>query len=206
MSAIEDIDEAKLFVQNLINIIDRLHLSKGKFNSKLQWPANKLNKILSFSQAPLIDDARSVRKLLGLEAGVLLTETLTDSEIDALAERLADTKLTKSKNTTEGESDHNAVSYITVLLYRKYTLEDEFTKKDIIESIPDEFANYSIEWNKNRLKKYVTKFKEIINSENKSEHVFKLTHDIPYEIAEKAIGEVGEDWLKYDRKSDDKKK
>ena len=206
MNEIQDIDEAKLFVQNLSNIIERLRLSKIKLNSKLQWPANKLSKILSFSQSPLIEDARSVRKLLGLEIGILLTRTLTDLEIDALSERLADAKLTKSTNTTEGNSDHSAVSYITVLLYRKYTLEDEFTKKDIIESIPAEFANYSIEWNKNRLKKYVTKFKEITNTENKSEHVFKLTQGIPSEVAEKAIAEVGEDWLKDDRKPDDKKK
>lgn len=196
MNGIQDIDEAKLFVQNLSNVIERLRLSKSKLNSKLQWPSNKLRKIISFSQAPLIEDARSVRKVLGLEIGILLTRTLTDSEIDALSERLADAKLTKSTNKIEGISDHSAVSHITVLLYRKYTLDDEFTKKDIIESIPAEFANYSIEWNKNRLKKYVTKFKQITNTENKSEHVFKLAQDIPPEIAEKAIAEVGEDWLK----------
>lgn len=196
MGKIQDIDEAKLLVQNLTNIIERLHLGKGKFNSKLQWPANKLSKILSFSESPLIDDARTVRKLLCLEAGVLLTGTLTDSEIDALSERLVDVKLTKTTNTTEGNSEHSAVSHITVLLYRKYTLEDEFTKKDIIGSIPAEFANYSIEWNKNRLKKYVKKVKEITNSESKSEHVFKLAQHIPPDIAEEAIEEFGEDWLK----------
>ncbi|SFC03787.1 hypothetical protein SAMN05421747_103207 [Parapedobacter composti] len=195
MNKIEDIDEAKLFVQNLTNIIERLHLSKAKLNSKLKWPTNKLRNILGYNQAPLIDDAKSVRKLLGLQIADLLTKILDNAEIDDLSERLADVKLTKNTDTSVGSPKHNPVSYITVLLYRKYTLEDEFTKKDIIKSIPAEFANYSIEWNKNRLRKYVKKVKEVTNSENKSEHVFKLTQDIPSGIAGKAISEVGEDWL-----------
>lgn len=200
MDKIQDIDEAKLFVQNLTNIIERLHLSKRKLNSKLQWPANKLSNILSFSQAPLIDDARSVRKRLGLQTGDLLTRVLDDEEIDKLSERLADVKLARPTNTAARDREHSPVSYITVLIYQKYSLNDAFTKKDIIDSIPPEFANYSIEWNKNRLGKYVKKVKEITNSENKSEHVFQLTQKLPMNIVEKAIEEVGVDWLEDNRK------
>lgn len=194
MRKISDIDEAKIFVQNLSKIIKRLNLNKTKLNEKLKWPTNKLRYILQNSQAPLIEDAKDVRILLGLSITDLLNKVIDDADIDKLSERLADIKLTRIAETTK-ENELSPVSYIIVLLYRKYTLGDEFTKKHIIESIPSEFVNYSIEWNKNRLKKYVKKVREINNSENKSEHVFKLIQELPLKMVEKAIEEVGEEWL-----------
>lgn len=199
MNKISDIDEVQVFVQNLTNIIEQLRLNKSKLNKKLRWPTNKLRNILEYSQAPLLEDAKDVRKLLRLKTvDFLLSKLLDEADIDNLSETLADVKLIRNTTTTSANKGKSPVSYIIVLLHRKYTLEDEFTKKDIITSIPSEFAKYSIEWEKNRLNKYVEKAREITNSENKSEHVFKLTQILPLKMVEKAVEEVGDDWLEGD--------
>ena len=133
---------------------------------------------------------------MGLQIDNLLKKILDDAEIDNVYDILSDVKLTRSTEPTDNNSEHSPISHIIVLLHRKYTLDDEFTKKELIASIPQKFVKYSIEWDKSRLKKYVKKVKEITNVENKSEHVFKLTQKLPVKLVEKALEEVGEDWLK----------
>jgi len=193
MNKTQDINEADLFIENLRNIISHLKLNKAKLNKKLGWPANKLTKILSNSQAPLIKDAREVRKLFGLPANELSSKQLSEKEIDDLAERLNDVKRVRISSSTRASK--MPISYIVVVLFKRYNLNSTFTKKNILSAMPSELADYSIEWEKTRLKKHIEKVHDTTNKDSSQEHKFKLIQDLPSEMIEKAIEDVGTDWL-----------
>lgn len=200
MKEISDIDEVNIFVENLVNIIRELKLNKTALNKKLNWPVNKLTGILKKTQAPLIKDAKDVRVLLEITTTDLLTRILNTDEIHAFAPKLNGLELprkTKNKDNVKNDDGTNSpVAYIIIVLHHKYTVNKEFTKKQIIELLPSEFASYKIEWPKNRLRNYIEKVRKVINADNKQEHIFHLKQELPTELVQKALLEVDEGWLK----------
>src|SRR5690606_4924507 len=109
-----------------------------------------------------LKDIKCMRRVLGLTTTDLLTRTLNKSEIDRLKNRTTDIKLVRNTSTTSNSG--KPMSYIIVLLYKTYNLKSEFTKKEIINSLPKKFADYSIEWEKTRLKAHIAKAGERINA------------------------------------------
>ncbi|MFC6861306.1 hypothetical protein [Zunongwangia atlantica] len=193
MENYSEIDEKELFINNLSNIIHRLHLSKFKFNRKMNWPTNKLSNILAYKQEPLLKDLKCVREFLGLTTADLLTKALNENEIDELAKRTINVKLVRNISTNQYTG--KPISYIIVLLSNVYNLEDEFTNKELINSLPKKFATYSIEWNKTRLKNYIIKTGKKINNNGVPEYKYRLKKRLPSKMVAKAIEKVGEKWL-----------
>lgn len=198
MSEISNINEVEIFVENLANIIRELKLSKTAFNKKLKWPVNKLSGILKKTQAPLIKDAQDVRVLLGITSTDLLTRILDTQEIHTFSAKLSGLKLPRKNTNNVGNKNatNNPVAYIIIVLDHNYSVAKEFTKKQIIESLPSAFANYNIEWTKNRLKNYVEKIRDDVNAENKKEHIFHLKQKLPAELVRQAMTQVDAEWLK----------
>lgn len=200
MKEISNINEIDIFVENLANIIRELKLSKAALNKKLNWPVNKLTGILKRTQAPLIMDAKDVRTLLGINITDILTRILDKQEIQAYSKKLSGLELPskgKNKNNTDiANTTNRPVDYIIIVLNQYYDVADEFTKKQIIELMPTEFAKYNIEWPKNRLKNYVEKVREEVNAENKEVHIFHLKQKLPTELVDEALKEVDEEWLR----------
>lgn len=199
MKEISDIDEVNIFVENLVNIIRELKLNKTALNKKLNWPVNKLTGILKKTQAPLIKDAKDVRELLGVTSTDLLTRILNTDEIHAFAPKLNGLELHRKTRNQNNFNDDNAtnspVACIIIVLHYKYSVNEEFTKKQIIELLPSEFASYNIEWPKSRLRNYIEKVRKVINAENKQEHIFHLKRELPTELVQKAMLEVSAEWL-----------
>lgn len=185
----KEIDESKIFIENLTNVVNQLGINREKFNQALNWPANKVSNLIKGSQAPLIADATAVRKFFDLKSTDLLIKVLTPLEIDKLSDKVIDIK--KERNTSKQKVDEQPILYIVVLLSEKYNQEGEFTKRQIINLIPSQFANYSIEWEKTRLKDFVKKIGETATSE----YIYQLSTKLPIAMIHEAINSVGKEWL-----------
>lgn len=185
----KEIEESKIFIQNLTNIVNQLGINREKFNQALNWPANKVSNLIKRSQAPLIADATAVRKFFDLKSIDFLIKILTPLEIDKLSDKVIDIK--KERNTSKQKADEQPILYIIVLLSEKYNLNDEFTKRQIIDFLPSQFANYSIEWEKTRLKDFVKK----ISKTATSEYIYQLSKELPIAMIHEAINSVGKQWI-----------
>ncbi|MEN5378905.1 hypothetical protein [Sphingobacterium kitahiroshimense] len=185
----KEIDESKIFIENLTNVLKQLTINKIKFNKALEWPANKVSNITKGSQAPLISDFTAVRKFFDLDPIFFLTKVLTPVEIENLSDKVVNIK--NERNTSRYNSDERPILYIIVLLSEKYDTTNKFTKRQVIDLMPSQFANYSIEWEKTRLKDFVKK----IGATETSEHIYQLSTELPMAMIQEAINSVGKDWL-----------
>lgn len=183
-------NETEIFIKNLNKVITLLNLSKTNLNKKFGWPLNKLTYLLKGEQSILLEDVTIVRKTLELATSDLLENILTKSEIDDLLITLKD--CVKKKNTRQASKTDSPIDYLIVVLNKKYYLSSTFTKKQLLEDLPNEHKNYNIEWSKNRIKKYI----EQVKDKNNTGHTFKLSRPLPEEMVNASLKAVSETWLK----------